>query len=76
MTQRGEFMRTYLKEFRENLGLSQDEVSKKLCLSRPYYSRIELGKRQKKLSLDIALKLSEIFNVPITTILENEKNSV
>ena len=69
-------MRTYLKEIRENLGFSQDDVAKKLCLSRSYYSRIELGKRQKRLSLDIMLKLSEILNVPINTILESEKKLI
>lgn len=65
-------MRKYLKELREQKELSQLEISQKLEISESYYSLIESGERQKKMSLEMAQKISKIFDVPIETILEKE----
>lgn len=67
-------MRKYLKELRERKELSQLEVSQKLEISESYYSLIESGERQKKMSLDLAQKLSELFDIPIDIIFKNERN--
>ena len=65
-------MRVYLRKMREQAGLTQLEVAKKLNISEGSYSLIENGKRQIKMSIDMAKKLAEAFEVPIDTILENE----
>ena len=36
-------MNMRLKEFRENMGLTQDEISRQLGMSKSYYSKIESG---------------------------------
>ena len=52
---------SFIREARENLGLLQADVAKKVGISRAYYSMIEAGKREIyfSLALDIcdALKL-------------------
>lgn len=68
-------MRTYLKELREKLGLTQLEVAKKLNISEGSYSLIENGKRQSKMTIEMAQKLANIFNVSIEVILKNENKT-
>lgn len=66
-------MRQWLKDKRLDIGLTQVQIAKKLNIKQYDYSRIENGTRQKKISLDMASKLSELFSVPIEEILEYEK---
>lgn len=56
-----------IKFLRENLKLSQEELAEKLNLSKGIISLYEQEKR--KPSLEILIKLSEIFNVSIDYIL-------
>ncbi len=65
-------MRTYLKELRENLNLTQLGVAQKLNISEGSYSLIENGKRQSDMTISMAQKLASIFDVSIDVILENE----
>lgn len=67
--------RTYLKEMRENSGLSMQDVAEKIGISRQYYQQIEAGERQQKMDITLVAKLSTIFNIPIEKIVdyENEK---
>ena len=65
-------MRTWLKDIRQKKGILQEDVSKKSGVSRAYYSRIENGYRQQKMSIEMAQKLAEALGVPIDTILKNE----
>jgi DNA-binding XRE family transcriptional regulator len=53
----------FVKSQREKLQLTQDELSRKAGIDRSYLSNIELGKR--RISLDIALKLSQILSISI-----------
>lgn len=65
-------MRQYLRNLRERFGFTQLEVSKKLNVSESYYSLIETGERQKKLSMDMAQKLAQVFGVSLEYICEQE----
>ena len=69
-------MREYLKNKREELQLTQLDVAKELCVSESYYSLIEKGSRQKKLGLDIAVKLSGVLGVEVDWIIEQEKGLI
>lgn len=66
-------MRMYLKKLRENRGLTIADVAKKLDISESYYSLIENGKRQEKMDLVLAAKLSVIFEIPLSEIHTEEK---
>ena len=50
----------FIKERRLKMGLTQEEVSKKLGISQVAYGRYELGIREPKFSLII--KISEVLN--------------
>ena len=66
-------LRVWLKNSREKLGLTQNEMSEKLNIAQGYYSMIESGERQKSLDLSLVTKLSEILGVTVDFIVENEK---
>lgn len=66
-------MRNYLKELRKLSKLTQEQVAIKLGLKQNYYNMIENGNRQKKMDVDTAMKLADIFKVPITYILDEEQ---
>lgn len=68
-------MRIYLKKIRENANLTQADVAKELNISEGSYSLIENGKRQLKMTIEMAKKLAEVFGVSIDTILENENQA-
>ena len=53
-------MHLNLKKIRKQNELSIDEISKRLNISKPFYSQIENNKR--KLSYEMAVKISKIFN--------------
>ena len=65
-------MRTWLRDIRAEKGFSQEDMSRKLGVSRPYYSRIEGGYRQQKMSIQMAKKLADALETPIDTILRYE----
>lgn len=65
-------MRTYLKQLREQAGLTHKQVSEKLEISEPYYQMIEAGKRQKRMDISLAAKLAAIFGVSLDFILAEE----
>lgn len=68
-------MREWLKEIRTKKGLTQKEAAALLNIAQSYYNMVETGERQQKMTLDIANKISKVFDVPIEFILkkENEK---
>lgn len=67
-------MRKYLKSARVNLGLSQNDVAKKLGISANYYSCIENGERQSDMKTSLLIDLSGILKIPISKMLVYEKN--
>ena len=68
-------MRVYLREIREKIGLSQQQVAEKLGISQNYYCMIETGDRQKKLDLEMAQKLADVFNVTLEFICRKENET-
>ena len=49
-----------LKELRKNNNLSSKNMAEKLCISKAFYCQIE--NRTRRLSYDMAIKISDIFN--------------
>lgn len=66
-------MREYLKKLREERGYSMQVVADKIGISKQYYQRIEVGDRQQNMDITLAVKLSEIFEISIQSIIEYER---
>lgn len=66
-------MRDWLKKCREENGITQAQMAKKLDISEGYYSYIESGDRQKRMDITLVSKLSTIFDLPIQRIVELEE---
>lgn len=66
-------MREYLKKLREVNGMTAAETAKKLDISESYYSLIENGKRQEKMDLVLAAKISAIFGIDLAEVLTQER---
>ena len=52
---------TYLKELREEKGLSYEEMAEKLSISKSYYWQIE--HKNRRLSYEMAKSIAEIFDL-------------
>ena len=65
-------MRKYLKELRKKVGYTQTDMARMLKITNASYAMIELGERQKDMSISFAEKLSKAFNVPVSLIMEEE----
>ena len=63
-------MREWLKAERDRKRLTQAEVAKKLDMTESYYALIEAGKRQKRMDISLAMKISVLFDLPILRIIE------
>ena len=57
-----------LKERREGLGLTREQLAKKAKVTTAYVSMMEAGKR-KNPSLDVLRKLAKALGVPVTELL-------
>ena len=64
---------TFLKEIRIEKGLTQEEVADRIGLTRQAISGYESGKRQP--GIDILMKLAEIYDVSMETILYGKKDA-
>ena len=53
-----------VRQYREELGISQEEFAEKAGIHRTYVSSIELGKVQ--ISIVIAQKLADALEVPLS----------
>ncbi len=69
-------MREWMKQARKEAGLTMKESADKLGISESYYSMIEQGKRQPNLDMALASKLSQLFNMPLQLIAEQEKRAI
>lgn len=65
-------MREWLKEKRTEKGLTMLQMAEQLDLTEGYYSLIEAGKRQSKMDITLACKLSAILDIPVERIVELE----
>lgn len=59
-----------LKELRKERGLTQKEIANMLSITQMSYSYYERGLREPEIAL--LIKLSEIFNVSVDYLIENE----
>ena len=66
-----EKMREWLRELRKKKGMTQQETADVLKIAANYYSMIENGKRQPKMTIETAQKIAKIFEVPIEYIFGN-----
>ncbi len=73
MIKRGDNVREYLKDLRIKQGFTQNDVADKLNILQSYYSMIENGERQQKMTIDLAQKLADVFDVSIEYIFEKER---
>lgn len=65
-------IRIYMRNIRLNSGMSQQDVAKKIKITRQSYNQIENGNRQKEISLSMLQKLADAFVVPIDTLIQAE----
>lgn len=61
-------MRNWLKDIRDSKGYTQQHMANLLGVTVQQYNFIENGKRQQDLNLSTASKLSDIFEIPLSTI--------
>lgn len=66
-------MREYLRQLRQNTGMTMAEVSKRFGISRQYYEMIESGERQRKMDITLIAKISAVFGVPMEKIVQLEQ---
>ena len=67
-------MRKWLKALRNKNELTQQDLAELLNISQNYYCDIENGVKQIDLHLSTASKLSDIFNIPLSTIRNYEES--
>lgn len=72
----GVALRNWLKQLREERGMTQKQVAEQLNISESYYSYIEAGDRQKMMDISLARKISKIFGISIEQIVENENSGI
>lgn len=66
-------MREWLLNLRKKRGMTQLDVAKKLDISEAYFNYIENGERQKKMDIALVSRLSTVFDIPLSEIIEFEK---
>lgn len=67
-------MRLWLREARENAGLTMKQLAEKLLVSESYYCAIENGVRQKNMDISLAQKISKALNIPMKSIIVYEES--
>ncbi len=63
-------MREWLRDLRNQKGLTMKNIAEKLGISESYYCAIENGERQKKMDMLLASGLSAILEVPVSRIVQ------
>lgn len=66
-------MRGWLKTTRNEKGITMAEMAEMLGISESYYCLIESGERQKKMDIELLIRLSSTLGIPKTKILEYEQ---
>ena len=68
-------MREWLKTARNEKGITMADMADKLGISESYYCLIENGDRQKKMDIELLIRLSLILEISKSRILEYEQCS-
>lgn len=66
-------MRVWLKKLREEKGYTQKFVAQKLGINQNTYSRLENGIYKKELTIFLGSKISDLFNIPLSSIRNYEE---
>lgn len=66
-------MREWLKKLRKQNNITQNDMADMLNISQNYYSNIENGARAPHLTLPLASKISDIFDIPLSKIRNYEE---
>ena len=66
-------IRQWLKEARDEQGVSQKYVSDKVKIAQPYYHQIESGERRP--SVEVAKRIAATLGVDWTKFFEEEKSA-
>lgn len=65
-------MRFWLRTAREKAGFTMKQLSERLHISESYYCAIENGSRQQNMDISLAQNLSDVLEMPIKQILDEE----
>lgn len=65
-------MREWLRNRRQELGLTMKDVAKKLDITESYYCTIENGQRQKNMNIVLVSGLSAVLEMPVAEIIRLE----
>ena len=68
-------MRTWLKEKRQELQMTQQSVADAIGVSKQYYQLIESGKRQQNMSTGIVMGLANCLGISPIEIVEKETSA-
>lgn len=66
-------MRLWLKNLREEKKYTQEFVAQKLGMNQNTYSRLESGIYKKDMTISIGSKISDLFEIPLSTIRNYEE---
>lgn len=66
------YLRSYLKDLRKERGYTIEALSEEADMSTNHYQLLELGKRGKRLSLQIAYQLAQALRITIDELYELE----
>ena len=64
--------RTWMKEKRRELGITEKEAGEAIGISESYYCCIEAGVRQKKMDLQLVSRLANLFQMTVDEIILTE----
>jgi len=64
--------REWMKQARKEAGLTCSQMAERMEISDIYYQSIENGRRQQKMTIETAMKLSQILKVPMEIIINYE----
>ena len=65
-------MRDWLKEERTKQRLTQKQVADAIGVTESFYSLIEADKRQKKMDIDLAVRLANVLGMEVNEIVRRE----
>lgn len=69
-------MREWLKEKREERGLTMKDMAEKLGISESYYCLVESGDRQKKMDIMLVSGLSAALKIKVADIVKLEQQNM
>lgn len=69
-------MRDYLINLRKSKNFTQKQLAEKLDISESYYNQIEKGERKKRMDITLLSRLSKVFGISISKLIEYEENLI